>query len=186
MFKTNQGIDALALAALCGNAGGDRAVQGRSELAAEPAPRSPPSGNIPALVGPSVSGLLAALYQQQQQQQQQQQALGQQAMAARQAPSSIPPQLLQAYLYSQPGIGGQALPAALAGDHFAASAPTQPQPAAACLGAAFPGLSASVEQQRQAQQLQMIAAQVLAAQQQAAVAAAQPQSIGESLFFLAT
>ena len=159
-------------------------------VSAEPAPRAS-SGP-----GPSLNNGLPAFYQQQGQQFQQfqqqfiqQQAAGlQQAAAARQALSSMPPQLLQAYLSSQPGIG-QALQAALAGGgvgggQFAAPAPP---PSASSLSVAFPGLAASAEQQQHQSQLQMIAAQVLAAQAAAAAAEnngqlkanLQPQPAGE-------
>eukprot|EP00986_Skeletonema_menzelii_P013152 scaffold7491_cov142-Skeletonema_menzelii.AAC.3 len=177
---STQGLDALA--ALCGNAAsaaaankssndGDKAQGGGGEPPAAPAP---PSASAPV---PSLNGFPTFFQQQGQHQQHQQQfqqqyihqqAAGlQQAAAARQALSSLPPQLLQAYLASQPNIG-QALQAALAGGvagggQFAAPAP----PAAASLAAAFPGFAASAEQQQQSQ-LQMIAAQFLAAQQAAA------------------
>lgn len=199
---STQGLDALA--ALCGNAasaaaannkkssasnsgnknvneGGDKA-QGNSGGLTAAAPAQ--SSSVPVAV-PSMNSGLPAFYQQQGQQQQHQQQLQQHfiqqqaaaglqqahAAAARQALSSMPPQLFQAYLSSQPGIG-QALQSAFAGGQFAASAP----PPTAPLTAAFPGLAASAEQQHQSQ-LQMIAAQVLAAQHQAAASAAAENNV---------
>ena len=197
MSSTN-GLDALA--ALCGktvsaearnngNGGGSNDKSQRSGeestvAASAPAPRPGPasSGQITASnVGVTA---LPVFYQQQQQlgQQQyfpQQQVAGmQQAAGAQQALASMPPQLLQAMLTSQPGIG-QALQAALAGGGVFAPTPQQPV-AAASLAAAFPGLVASAEQQHQQAQIQMIAAQLLAAQQQAAVGQMQ-QPTGKSI-----
>lgn len=181
-MSSTHGLDALA--ALCGKTvsavarsndksqrSGEESSVAASASASAPAPRPGPasSGQIPAS---NVGGTaLPVFYQQQQLGQQQyfpqQQAAGmQQAAAAQQTLASMPPQLLQAMLSSQPGIG-QALQAALAGGGM--FAPTPQQPAAASLAAAFPGLAASAEQQQQQAQIQMIAAQLLAAQQQAAV-----------------
>lgn len=195
MSSTN-GLDALA--ALCGktvsavarnngNGGGSNDKSQRSGeestvSASAPASRPGPasSGQIPASnVGVTA---LPVFYQQQQLGQQQyfpqQQVAGmQQAAGAQQALASMPPQLLQAMLTSQPGIG-QALQAALAGGGVFAPTPQQPV-AAASLAAAFPGLVASAEQQQQQAQIQMIAAQLLAAQQQAAVGQMQ-QPTGKS------
>lgn len=196
-MSSTHGLDALA--ALCGktvsavarnngNGGGSNDKSQRSGeestvAASAPAPRPGPasSGQIPAS---NVGGTaLPVFYQQQQLGQQQyfpqQQAAGmQQAAVGQQALASMPPQLLQAMLSSQPGIG-QALQAALAGGGVFAPAPQQPV-AAASLAAAFPGLAASAEQQQQAQ-IQMIAAQLLAAQQQAAVGQMQ-QPTGKSFW----
>ena len=122
--------------------------------------------NPPASIGPSLNGLLA-IYQQQGQHQfiQQQAAVLQQAATerVRQVLSSMPPHLLHACLSSQPGVA-QALQSTLGvagggGGHLAAAA----QPGAAALAAAFPALAALAEQQQHAAQLQMVAAQVLAA-----------------------
>lgn len=199
-MSSTHGLDALA--ALCGktvsavarnngNGGGSNDKSQRSGeestvAASAPAPPRPgpaSSGQIPAS---NVGGTaLPVFYQQQQLGQQQyfpqQQAAGmQQAAVGQQALASMPPQLLQAMLSSQPGIG-QALQAALAGGGVFAPAPQQPV-AAASLAAAFPGLAASAEQQQQQQaQIQMIAAQLLAAQQQAAVGQMQ-QPTGRSFW----
>ena len=150
-------------------------AQGRGQATAAPTPHAVFGNRIPASIGPNVSGLLA-LYQQQQQQRDQQQYIQQQVTGLQQADAealfSLPPHLLQAYLCSQPKIG-QALQSALAvgGGQYAAA----PQPATAT----FPDHDVAVEQQQQAAQLQMIAAQLLVTKNGQMPPSPQPLTTGE-------